>query len=79
MKDELIQKISEQNARIDCVLWKLLLVVLVLVVLYIILPIGIGIDQILLGMIVIAFLIHLTLDMIVIFNRLRIFILRHTK
>lgn len=79
MKDELIQKISEQNARIDCVLWKLLLVVLVLAVLYIILPIGIGIDQILLGMIVIAFLIHLTLDMIVIFNRLRIFILRHTK
>lgn len=79
MKDELIQKISEQNTRIDCVLWKLLLVVLVLVVLYIILPIGIGIDQILLGMIVIAFLIHLTLDMIVIFNRLRIFILRHTK
>lgn len=79
MKDELIQKISEQNTRIDCVLWKLLLVVLVLVVLYIILPIGIGIDQILLGMIVIAFLIHLTLDMIVILNRLRIFILRHTK
>lgn len=79
MKDELIQKISEQNTRIDCVLWKVLLVVLVLVVLYIILPIGIGIDQILLGMIVIAFLIHLTLDMIVILNRLRIFILRHTK
>ena len=79
MKDELIQRIKNHNARIDCVLWKLLLVVLVLVVLYIILPIGIGIDQILLGMIVIAFLIHLTLDMIVIFNRLRIFILRHTK
>lgn len=79
MKDELIQRIKNHNARIDCVLWKLLLVVLVLVVLYIILPIGIGIDQILLGMIVIAFLIHLILDMIVIFNRLRIFILRHTK